>query len=525
MPTGRVKTILASSHWLGAGRCETACVASAPLHRRRTSVSTRSSLAFSLLDRYASLIVNVLSSMVLARLLTPADVGVFSVTMVLLALVSTVRDMGAGHYVAQERELTPQRLRAVWAVQLGAGVLLAVLVLAASVPVSEFYREPRMRGIMWIVALNYAVNPFGTLTYALLMRDMRFESLAIIRLSSTVVGAVVSIVLAWEGHGPFSLAWGSLAATVTGAAVSLAFRPRECPWLPGLSEIRRVLSFGTRLTATSVVETLIRGAPEFFLGKLQGFAAAGLYSRANGLVQMFSRLVVDAAYPVALAHFSKESRTDGDVVAPFRQSVVYVTALAWPFAVAVALLAHPLVRVLYGNQWDQAVDLTRMLAVWTALVAPIPLCHAALVGTGQAARIFRASLASAIVMLAGVAVGAYQGLAWVGVAVVLSGLASVAFWLRAVSGTVPFGWRWLGAAMIPNTWLTAGAAFAPALTVVLWGSSPAQSLPALALGGSGAVLGFVAVVKWTHHPLAAELDRLIANLLRRIPASKRGADA
>jgi O-antigen/teichoic acid export membrane protein len=488
-------------------------------------VSTRRSLAFSLLDRYASLIVNVLSSMVLARLLTPADVGVFSVTMVLLALVSTIRDMGSGDYVTQERELTTARLRSVWAVQLGAGMLLALLVLIVSVPIAEFYQEPRLRGVMWIVALNYATNPFGMLTYALLMRDMRFGPLAVIRLSSTVMGAMLSIVLAWRGYGPFSLAWGSVASTATGAIVSFAFRPRECPWLPGLSEIRRVLSFGTRLTGTSVIETLIRGTPEFFLGKLQGFAAAGLYSRANGLVQLFNRLVVDAVYPVALASFSKESRADGNVVAPFRQSLVYVTALACPFAVAVSLLAHPLIRLLYGNQWDQSVDLTRMLAVWAALVAPIPLCHAALVATGQAARIFRASLASAVVVLASVSAAAVHGLPWVGAAVVLSGLVSVALWLRAASATVPFGWGWLASSMLPNVWLSAGAACAPALATTLWGSAPIQPLPSLALGGIGAVVGFVAVVKWTRHPLAAELDRLVANLLRRMPADKRGADA
>ena len=67
------------------------------------SMSTRNSLFFSFLDRYASLVITVVSSMVIARLLTPAEIGVFSVTVVLLSFVTSIRDMGAGQYLVQEK--------------------------------------------------------------------------------------------------------------------------------------------------------------------------------------------------------------------------------------------------------------------------------------------------------------------------------------------------------------------------------------------------------------------------------------
>ena len=95
-------------------------------------MSTRHSLFFSFLDRYASLAIAIVSSMVIARLLTPAEIGVFSVTMVLLLSVNTFRDMGASQYLVQEQELTIERIRAVWAVQLGLGFGLACVVLLLS---------------------------------------------------------------------------------------------------------------------------------------------------------------------------------------------------------------------------------------------------------------------------------------------------------------------------------------------------------------------------------------------------------
>ncbi|MBE0475394.1 oligosaccharide flippase family protein, partial [Rhodoferax sp.] len=111
-------------------------------------MSTRNSLFFSFLDRYASLAITIISSMAIARLLTPAEIGVFSVTVVLLSFVSTIRDMGAGQYLVQEKELTTERIRAVWAVQLGLGLAMACVVLLASYPVALFYDEPRMRNVM-----------------------------------------------------------------------------------------------------------------------------------------------------------------------------------------------------------------------------------------------------------------------------------------------------------------------------------------------------------------------------------------
>ena len=102
-------------------------------------MTLRRSLVFAALDRYSSLVIAIISVMILARLLAPAEIGIFSVTMALLTMAATVRDMGAGNYLLQEKELTTERIRAVWAVQLGLGLILAVIVALASGPVADFY--------------------------------------------------------------------------------------------------------------------------------------------------------------------------------------------------------------------------------------------------------------------------------------------------------------------------------------------------------------------------------------------------
>ena len=479
-------------------------------------MSTRKSLFYSFLDRYAGLLITVVSSMVIARLLTPAEIGIFSVTMVLLMFVSTVRDMGAGQYMVQEKHLTIARIRAVWSVQLGLGVGLAGVVWLASDPVAVFYNEPRMRDIMGVVALNYLLNPFGSLTHAWLMREMRFESSALIRFLSGLVGALTSTILAWRGHGPISLALGSLATTLVTALMSVYFRPRFFPWLPGVAEIRRVLVFGSQLTASSVVATLAGGAPELLLAKLQDLTSAGLYSRANGLVQMFHRLFVDAVGAVCLPWFARQSREGGSFVAPFLKATAYVTAFGWSFCLAVICLAYPLIRVLYGNQWDASVDLARLLAVAIALGVPAALCQTALLSCGAVTGIVRVTVMSAVQSVVFAALGVTQGLMGLGLAMTLSSGVTAVLWLRAASRHMGLPLSGLLHTFRQSGQVALVSAIGPVLALWWYGPYPINGLGPLMLGGGGALTGFLLAVVLFDHPLRAEILPLWSKLTHRI---------
>ncbi len=483
---------------------------------------TRRSLVFSFLDRYAGLVISVASSMVIARLLTPAEIGVFSVTMVLLILVSTVRDMGAGMYLLQEKELTTDRIRAVWAVQLGLGLGLACLILLASYPVSVFYNEPRMRSIMLVVALNYAINPFGSLTYAWLMREMRFDSVAMMRFSATLTGALVSAWMAWQDYGPISLAFGSLSGTVVNALIATYFRPKAFPWLPGVREIRRVLTFGSKLTATSIVSVVANGAPELLLGKLQSIAAAGLYSRSNGLVQMFYRLFVDAVGAVCLPWFAKQSREQGSLAGPFLKATSYVTAFGWSFCIAIICLAHPIVRFLYGDQWDQSVDLARLLAAAMVFAVPAALCGSALLSIGAVTTMARVTALSAMQSVGFVAVGASHSLLALGIAAIAAAAVAASLALRATSKHIGISLADLLHTLGKSASVALLSAIAPALAFLIYGPYPNYSLPPLAVGAAGGLTGFVLGIIIFDHPLREELIFVWAKTKSRVMRQKTG---
>jgi len=444
--------------------------------------------------------------MVIARLLTPAEMGIFSVTMVLLMFLATVRDMGAGQYLVQEKDLTTERIRAVWAVQLGLGFSLACLVVVVSYPVAVFYKESRMHDIMLVVALNYVLNPFGAITYAWLMREMRFESVALMRFSAGVGGALTSIWLAWKGFGPISLAYGSLASTVVNAVLAVYYRPKSFPWLPGLAEIRRVVVFGSQLTASSIANTIAGGAPELLLGKLQNITAVGLYSRSNGLVQMFYRLFVDAVNSVCLPWFARHSRQQGGIAESFLKASSYVTAFGWSFCFGMIFLAHPIIRALYGDQWDSSVDLARLLAVAMGFSVPAALCGTALLATGGAAKVARVTAVSAAQGVVLVAIGAFQGLMALGFAMIGAALVGSVLWLHTTSKHIGIQPPALLHVARQSAGVALLAAIGPAAACWVYGYQPTAWLMPLFLGGVGGLAGFLAGILWFKHPLIDEVN-------------------
>jgi len=480
-------------------------------------VSTRKALAFSFLDRYASLVLSIGSSMVLARLLAPPEIGVFSVTMVLLSFASTFRDLGAGQYLVQERDLTQDRIRAAWSIQLGIGCLLGALTWLLADPVARFYGEPRMHDIMLLAALGFAINPLGSITYGWLMRSMRYDALAMMRFFSTLTGTAVSLALASRGWGPISLAWGALANTCTNAAIGIALRPPNYPWRPGTAELKRVLGFGTRLTSSTLVETTANAVPELVLGKVQTMTAVGLYSRANGLVSMFARLISDSVNTVAVALFAKNAREANDVGAAFVRANAYMTALGWSFALLTLCMAQPMIRVLYGPQWDGAVPATRILVLAFAASLPATLCFQALLAVGATGVLLRAVVCAGALSVTGAGLGALHSMEAMTVGLAVSAMLATVVWLRHTQQVLRFRWVTFGHGLRQSALVALCAGLSPILMAALVGLQPEKwHLLWVLLAGAGALAGFVAGAFLTGHPIRDELRAATRSIAARL---------
>lgn len=483
-------------------------------------MSTRRAFAYSFADRYAGLVVHTVSAMIIARLLSPPEIGVYSLTMVFVTFIATFRDLGAGQYLVQKKELTTSDVRDTWAVQLGLGLFFSLVIAVACVPVSVFYDEPRMIAIMLVLAANFALTPFQALPYAWLMRAMRFDVLATMRMCAAMVQAACGIGLAWAGVGPISLAWANLAATIAGVAIATAFVGGELPWKPRFAGIGHVVSFGGRLAGINVLSTIRSASPELFLGRFQGMTETGLFSRGQGLVVMFERLIMDAVNSVALPMYAKELREGREITATFLRAVSLVTAFGWSLLAFIGILAFPVIRVLYGTQWDDTVDPTRWLAAAMALGVPGYVCLAPMIASGAVDRLLSATALSTCVAAACSGLGAYLGLLPLSQLMLPAAATSSALALYVAKPQAGFKWGPLMRILATSASLAAAASIVPVGVSIAFGWRPQHILLSLTIAVPGSIAGFCIAAYLTRHACWDELARAtshFASSLKRRP--------
>jgi O-antigen/teichoic acid export membrane protein len=464
--------------------------------------STRVSLLFSFIEKYALVVVALAGGMILSRLLTPAETGIYSVGAVLLGMAQVLRDFGVGQYVVQERELGRDKLRAV----LGASFLfawpLAGLIALLGWPLAAFYREPQLAPLLQLLSINFLLLPFSSVTLPMLRRQMRFGAICAINLSHGLCSVVVSVLLAWRGAGFMSLAWGSVAATVAGLLVSLWLRPAELPWWPARAGMRKVIAFGAYATGGNLIDEAGVAAPDLIIGKMIGMDGVGIFSKAVGVLAVFNKVITNAVSPVVFPLYAAHARGAGDVRLAYLRTVSYMTAFAWPFFGCAALMALPILRLLYGAQWDAAAPLIRIMCFSSAIYSMSSMARYFFVATGQVMTQARLDALTVPVRIAALLVAAPFGLAALAWAVVAAAIFRAWLTMRYLSDQSGIGAAQVAAAAGKGLLLTAISMLGP-----LWALLEGDGSPASALRAAGAaMLLWVAGIVLIRHPLCDELQ-------------------
>ncbi len=474
----------------------------------------RRSLALTFLDRYAGLFIGIVSTMILARLLTPEELGIFSVASVFVLLASILRDFGVADYLVQVKEVTPEALGSAFLLMLLVSWSLAVLLWLGAGPVADFYQEPGVAEVLHVLALNFVLIPFGAVFMALLKRAMRFEISLRIHLAQNLTHAGVAVALAWAGFGYMSLAWASLAGVVVTVLGSLWYRPRDLKPRWTLQEAPAVARFGGWASLGTISSTAANSLPELAIGRALGMAPVSYFSRATGLVRLFDHFIMWAAAPVVMPHFSRLRREGGDLAGHALEMIRFTTALAWPFFALLALLAAPLIRLLYGDQWGPAVPVAQAMALFGAAMTAAPFGSMVLKALGRPQDDGWINLVYLLLVAVALALTLEAGLVWVALGVSLAMAVRSALYVWRLQVLLGFAWRAYLAILAQSATLAGlTLAVAGALWYGLdWQGSLWWQWAGMAVAGSAGLVAWGLALRWMRHPVHLELSKLRARL-------------
>lgn len=310
----------------------------------------------------ASMAIRMGSLMVLARLLDPKDFGLVGMVTALTGVLNLFRDFGLSSATVQRMDVSDEQISTLFWINVVVGVILWFSLTALAPVVVAFYHEPHLLWVTILLATAFIFNAGGVQHSALLQRQMRFTTLAIIDTVSLVLSTSIGISMALAGFGYWALA---------AAAVSLPLFTTVCLWLtsgwiPGRPRSRvgvhSMMRFGGAVTLISVIVYIAYNLEKVLLGRFWGADAVGIYGRAYQLINMPTENLNSAIGVVALSALSRLQDDANRLKSYFLKGYSLVLALTIPLTFCCALFAKDMILVVLGPKWKDAVDIFRLLA-------------------------------------------------------------------------------------------------------------------------------------------------------------------
>jgi O-antigen/teichoic acid export membrane protein len=461
--------------------------------------------------RYLVMAINLAATLILARLLVPAEYGVTVLGGAVLALAEALRALGGGAYLIQKPELLPENIRACFTVSLVATMLIALALILLAGPLAKFFDMAQLVPYLHVAACGYLTGPFMYPIAALMSRNMTFGPIAMVSVVTATVNAAVSVSLAARGFGYMSFAWGGAVSTAVGMLLYLYLWKDRSIFRPILRHWGSVLRFGVFDSATSVLSQIADALPYFIFGKMFNAAAVGLSQRAVMLCLIPERVILAGVGAVALPAFSQQTRDGGSLKPIYLHAIELITAAQWPSLLLLALLAHPAISILLGAQWLEAAPFVRILATALLFSFPLTLFYPTIVAVGAIRYmplvVTLQSLVSLAVLIGFARHGLHAAILSTWVIFPWNGLVALLLARHFV------GFRWLGlaGAIKKSLLVSLFSILGPAALLMLYHSF---SLPvtASAMAVVLSALGWFAGLRLTRHPLLDEILRIVAKL-------------
>jgi O-antigen/teichoic acid export membrane protein len=462
-------------------------------------------LFFSAGDRYGSLAFLLFSIAILSRLLTPEEFGIYTTIAALTGLANALREFGGANYIIQKSTLSQQNVRTAFTITFCMSAVLAGLFFVLGDVIAGFFSQEALREGIAVSALNFLLSPFSLTVSALLRREMAFGALARCNLAANFVTAVISVGLAALGYSFMGPVWGSVGGNLTLVALLIACRRDFRIFLPCFRECRDVIAFGAYSSATIIINVFYQYWPQLILSRTLGFTAVGFYGRAVNVTQVFDKLVIDVLHPVLMPVISAQTRAGTHLKPTFLSAIELITAVHWPFLLFAAVMAEPIVWIVFGSQWNEIVPLVRMLCLASLSMFAACLTYPVLIAIGRVRDTLVATLISVPPSLLLIFIASFFGVQAVAASAFLTLPLQVIIALYFVSRNIKISLLDVFRATRKSAVVALGSTAGAIVAVVINYFSGPMPIVALLVATILALAGWYVSLAITRHPLSIHI--------------------
>lgn len=302
---------------------------------------------------------------ILTRFLAPSDFGLMALVMIVIGFSQAFLGMGISNAIIHKQEITDKQLSTLYWVNVLVGIVLFGIIFIISPFIAGFYGEPELTKLIIIVGLTFIIQPFGQQFMILWQKELRFKEIAKIDIVNKSISLIVSTLLAIKGYGVYALVFGVLAGAISQTILFMYVGMKE--YKPSfvfiIGDIKEFLSFGAFQMGEKSINYFSANIDKIFLGKFVGMEGLGFYNLAWQLVIFplvkINPIVNKVAFPV----FSKIQNNLSLLSKYYGFALRTLSLLTIPIFVFMFFYSYEIVKVIYGQGWEETALLIRILSI------------------------------------------------------------------------------------------------------------------------------------------------------------------
>jgi len=303
-------------------------------------------------------------SVVLARLLTPDIFGLMGIALVVVRALETFTRPGVAQALIARQQDFEVASGTAFSMLVARGFMQAAMLAAAAPWIGEFYESSQLPLMLQVLAGAFILGGFRNINIIARQRELEFRSLTYLAQAANITGTLVTIGTAWWLRSVWALVFGQLMTAFLNAVLSYVFVPGRPRFAFDRAVARDLMRYGKFITGSSILLYVATEIDSAVIGKVLGHAELGYYTVAFSIVHMTTTQLAKVASNIMMPAYSK---LQNDLVAlrkAYMRTLHLVMFAVLPASLGLIIVAHPLIRVVYGEKWLPAVAPLQLLALF-----------------------------------------------------------------------------------------------------------------------------------------------------------------
>lgn len=356
-------------------------------------------------SKYITIVIQLVVTMVLARLVTPEQFGLLAIVTVFTALFSFMSDIGLSVSIVQFRDLSERDIGSLFVFTLFLGLFLTSLFCLLSWPIAYLYGNDELIGLLCFASVSLFFSTINMVPNGQILKDKNFISIAIRLIVSNSIAGVIAIILAFNSFGCYALVTQINIVSIVIFIWNFAVQPIKKLSIHFMKTVKHIFSYTAYQFGFNGLNYLCRNFANLVIGKAFGMTSLGFYDKAYQL-SIYPNTILSGVIGTVIQPYMAEKQDDSDYVFEnWKKISKFLSLCAVPISLICICAPHEIITVMYGSQWENSVFLFQLLSISIYVQMVFSISGAFFQSMGHTDFMFRSGLINTILTIAAVFIG------------------------------------------------------------------------------------------------------------------------